>query len=174
MAAIERKLPAFLKGEFQPSDSKERLGLAGVCERKKLYQKAVDLYAAAFAADPKLADDLGAAHRYSAAGAASLAAAGQGEDADKIDDKEKARHRKQALDWLRADLALRTRQLTSGKPADRAEVQRALQHWQKDADLASIRDKAALTKLPSDEQKAFAQLWADVAALLKKTEQKPK
>jgi hypothetical protein len=53
-------------------------------------------------------------------------------------------------------------------------VQKALQHWQKDTDLAGIRDRAALAKLPADEQKVFTQLWADVAALLKKAEEKAK
>jgi len=36
--------------------------------------------------------------------------------------------------------------------------------------LAGLRDKEALDKLPAEEQKAFTQLWADVAALLKKAE----
>jgi hypothetical protein len=45
-----------------------------------------------------------------------------------------------------------------------------LNHWQRDTDLAGIRDTAALAKLPEDEQKAFTQLWADAAALLKKAE----
>src|SRR5262249_8277891 len=36
-----------------------------------------------------------------------------------------------------------------------------------------IRDKAALEKLPPDEQKAFTQIWADVAALRKKDEEMP-
>ncbi len=35
-------------------------------------------------------------------------------------------------------------------------------------DLAGIRDAPALANLPADEQNAFTQLWADVAALLKK------
>ena len=43
-----------------------------------------------------------------------------------------------------------------------------MRHWQKDTDLAGIRDAAALAKLPAEEQKACTQLWADVAALLKK------
>jgi serine/threonine-protein kinase len=173
-AALEAKLPAFLKGEFQPNGSTERLALARVCQAKKLNHAAARLYLDLFAAEPKLADDLGAAHRYRAACAALLAAAGQGKDAGKLDDKEKARLRKQALDWLRADLALRTKQLESGQPAERAAVQRALRHWQKDSDLAGLRDKTAQAKLPADEQKACTQLWADVAALLKKAEEKPK
>jgi len=37
-----------------------------------------------------------------------------------------------------------------------------------------IRDESALAKLPADERAAFTQLWADVAALLKKAEVKPK
>jgi hypothetical protein len=47
-------------------------------------------------------------------------------------------------------------------------------HWQKDTDLASIRDEATLAELTVDERTAFTQLWADVAVLLKKTEEKPK
>jgi tetratricopeptide (TPR) repeat protein len=173
-AAMEPKLPAFLKGEFQPTDTRERLGLAGVCKGKKLHQKAIDLYSAAFTADPKLADDLKAEYRYNAARCAALAAAGQGEDAARLDNKERTRLRKQALDWLRAELTLRTKQLESGKPADRAAVQEALSDWQKDVNLASLRDKAALAKLPADEQKTFTGLWTDVATLLKKAESKTK
>jgi hypothetical protein len=90
-----------------------------------------------------------------------------------LDDKERARLRKQAVDWLRADFALRTKQMEAGK-ADGATAQKALRHWQQDTDLAGIRDAAALAKLPADEQKAFIQLWSDVAALLKKAEEKSK
>jgi hypothetical protein len=49
-------------------------------------------------------------------------------------------------------------------------VQWKMRHWQTDSDLAGIRDKAALDKLPAEERKAFARLWADVAALLKKAQ----
>ncbi len=45
-----------------------------------------------------------------------------------------------------------------------------LWHWQEDSGLAGIRDAAALAKLPADEQKAFAQLWADVEELLTKAD----
>jgi len=47
-----------------------------------------------------------------------------------------------------------------------------LKRWQWDRDLAGIRDKAALAKLPAEEQKAFTRLWSDVAALLKRAEGK--
>jgi hypothetical protein len=53
-------------------------------------------------------------------------------------------------------------------------VQRALLHWQKDSDLAGLRDKDALAKLPPEERAACKRLWADVAALRQKAEQKRK
>ena len=89
--AARDKLPAFQNGSYTPASNAERLGLAEWCQIEKLNHTATRLYAAAFAADPKLADDLEAGHRYNAACYAALAAAGQGEDAAKLDDKDKAR-----------------------------------------------------------------------------------
>jgi tetratricopeptide (TPR) repeat protein len=169
LAAVQDKLPAFLKGDFQPTTSDERLALSEWCQIRKLYRAAAGLSADAFAADAKLADDLEAGYRYNAARSASLAA-GQSEGAAKVGDKERARLRRQALAWLRADLALRAKQLESGKPADRAAGQRALRHWQKDSDLSGHRDAAALAKLSPEERAACEKLWADVAALLKEAE----
>jgi tetratricopeptide (TPR) repeat protein/tRNA A-37 threonylcarbamoyl transferase component Bud32 len=166
-AALEAKLPAFLAGEFRPGDSKERLGLAAVCEGKKLRHAATGLYAAAFAADPKLADDLNASHRYNAACNAALAAAGQGQDGAQLDDKEQRRLRQQARDWLRADLNSWAKQIQTGPARTQAAVGQ-LRHWQEDADLISLRDPAALEKLPEAERAECKRLWAEVAALLKK------
>jgi hypothetical protein len=132
------------------------------------------LYADSFAADPQLAGDLPTAHRYDAACAAALAGAGQGADAGKLDAKERARLRQQALDWLKADLALRRKQMRSWRPGQVAQAHAALAHWQKDSDLAGLRDKDALAKLPAEERAACERLWADVAALLKKAEEKAK
>src|SRR5262249_35092935 len=96
--------------------------------------------------------------------------AGQGEDAGKLDDRERARLRKQALDWLKADLTAWSKLLDSGPHQARPSFVQTLRHWQKDADLAGLRDETPLAKLPAEEQKAWPQLWADVAALLKKAE----
>ncbi|HZY88683.1 MAG TPA: hypothetical protein VFE78_27920, partial [Gemmataceae bacterium] len=73
-------------------------------------------------------------------------------------------------DWLRADLALWGKQTESATPQVRATVQKTLRHWQQDADLAGVRDPAALTKLPEADRAEWQKLWADVAALLKKAE----
>src|SRR5262249_46226465 len=73
--------------------------------------------------------------------------------------------RRQALDWLKAELAAWGKLLESGPPLARPDGVPKPSDWLKDTDLAGIRDAAALAKLPADEQKAFAQLWADVGAL---------
>jgi hypothetical protein len=144
-----------------------------MCQAKRLYATASRFAAIDLAADPGLANDLQAALRYNAACCAVLAAGGQGEDAAKLDDAERTRLRKQALEWLRADLILWTEQLGSDTPANRAEIQQILRHWQTDSDLAGIRDAATLAALPEEEQSTFTQLWDDVAALLKRAEEKP-
>jgi hypothetical protein len=173
MAALESRLPAILTGQLQPTDTAERLGLIQVCQAKKLHNAATRLYAGAFAADPQLATDVNAGHRYNAACSVALAAAGKGEDAEKLGRADRHALRRQALTWLRAELTHWAKLLAAGE-VGRSRLARVLAHWQKDADLAAIRDRAALAKLPAEEQQAFAQLWADVAALLKKAEEKTK
>jgi hypothetical protein len=103
--------------------------------------------------------------------AAALAATGKGGNAPNLDDVAKAKLRRQVLDGLKSELIILTKQLESAPPAI---IVQTLNRWQKDPDLASIRDAAALPKLSADEQKVFTQLWADVAALLKRAEEKPK
>jgi tetratricopeptide (TPR) repeat protein len=169
-AKLEARLPGLLTGEDKPASAGEGQDIVVICQHKRLHAAAARFAAEAFADDAKSADNLKAGHRYNAACSAALAAAGQGRDAGKLDDKERARLRKQALDWLRADLDLRRKQLETGQTADCAAVQQQLRHWQQDGDLAGLRDKAALAKLPAEERAACERLWSDVAALLKKAE----
>jgi tetratricopeptide (TPR) repeat protein len=169
LVTIERKLPAVLRGEVQPADAGERTTLAYICQRQnRQLHAAARLYAEAFAAQPGLATNLQLNHRYNAARAATLAGCGQGEDAAKLDDKERACWRRQALDWLRANLALWTKQVESGSPKARSVARKALRHWLADVDFAGVREAAALADLPEDERAAWQQFWADVAAVLKK------
>ena len=44
-----------------------------------------------------------------------------------------------------------------------------MRHWQEDADLATVRDRDALRKLPEAEQVAWRNLWAQVNTLLART-----
>jgi serine/threonine-protein kinase len=167
-------LPAFLEGKYEPKDNDERLAMLGACQFTNRTRAMARLYADAFAASPRLADDLGAGHRYNAARAAARAGCGQGKDAAALDQKQRASWRQQALDWLRAELAMHTKLTASGPANARSFVQQTLRHGQEDRDLAGLRDAAALAKLAAEERAACAKLWADVAALLKKVEGKTK
>jgi hypothetical protein len=71
-------------------------------------------------------------------------------------------------------LALYRNQMETAKPADRAAVQQVLRHWRQDSDLAGLRDAAALARLPAEERAACANLWSDVAGLLKRAEEPAK
>ena len=106
--------------------------------------------------------------RYNAACAAVLAAAGKGEDASKLEGKEQRRLRQQALAWLQENRKEYTGQLDDLNAKQRADLQKTLQHWQQDADLASVRDADALTKLPEAERAAWQQFWAEVETLRQK------
>jgi tetratricopeptide (TPR) repeat protein len=168
LLALDTKLTAILKGEAHPADTAERLDLAKLCQQyKKRYAAAVGFFTDAFAAEPNLAADLKSGHRYNAACAAALAGAGKGEDAAKLDDTERARLRQQALTWLRADLTAWGKLLEQQPDKARAAVLKTMQHWQQDADFASVRGDA-LAKLPETERKEWRKLWDDVAALLEK------
>jgi serine/threonine-protein kinase len=169
MLALDKKLAAILKGEARPADAAEQLGLARLCYCKKRYATAVRFFADALAAQPKLADDLddGVTYRYHAASSAALAGAGQGQDTAGLDDKQRARLRQQALGWLHADLDSWAKEMQKGAARTQAAVNQ-LRHWQVDSDVASLRDAAALEKLPEAERAECKKLWAEVAALLKK------
>jgi serine/threonine-protein kinase len=148
----------------------EALARARDCQQgKQLHAAAVHHYADAFAAEPRLAADLQAHHRYNAACSAVLTGCGQGKDAGSLDGKERARLRQQALDWLRADLGALRQRLDRGEPEDQAAVGSEFPKWQQDPDLAGVRDEKALSVLPADERNAWEKLWAEVAALIEKS-----
>jgi tetratricopeptide (TPR) repeat protein len=173
LIALDAKLPKVLKGEAQPTNTAEQLALARLSqEHKKLYAAATRFYADAFTAEPKLADDLDAGTRYNAACAAALAGCGQGQDAVKLNDQERALLRRQALDWLRADLARYAAMVDKGPAQARAAVQKQLAHWQQDTDFAGVRG-AALAKLPEAERPPWQKLWADVEALRQRAAKAP-
>jgi tetratricopeptide (TPR) repeat protein len=166
LLALDRKLPAVLKGAA--ATAAEQLALADLCLRfKKQYGAAVTLFERAFAAQPRLAADW--PHRYNAACAAALAGTGQGQDADTLPDAARARLRRQALDWLRADLtAWSARQPEEAGP-DRALIVKRMRTLQADPAFHALREPAALARLPEAEQREWRALWDDVAALLART-----
>ena len=170
LSRLNDRLPRVLQGKDQPKDAAERLAFAELAQLPfcKQYAAAVRFYTGAFAEKPSLADDVHLQHRYNAACAAALAGCGQGRDGQQTDDKERVRLRRQALEWLRADLAAWGRVNKADKA--RPLIAQHLQRWLADTDFDGVRRSEALDRLPEAERQAWRQLWADVAALLARTQ----
>src|SRR5262249_21291512 len=131
LVELDRRWPAIREGQARPRDAADRLALAGLCARyNKHYVRASRFYAEPFTAPPARAGAPRSGHRYDAACCAALAGAGRGADAGKLDDSERAGLRRQALTWLRADLAVWARAIKEGPPASGAGAQGTLAHWQ--------------------------------------------
>jgi tetratricopeptide (TPR) repeat protein len=168
LADLAVRLPAVLAGEAHPADAAEQVEFATVCRGTKRYAAAVQLYTAAFAADPALATADRAEHSFDAACCAVLAASEQGVEADTATDDTRERLRRQALDWLTDRLALKVR--LAETPVARRGVRQMMLRWQMHPDLAGVRDSAALSRLPAAEQASWQAFWADVAGLAKRCE----
>jgi serine/threonine-protein kinase len=168
LAALDARLPSILRGAEKPANAAEQIGFAELCVLTKLYAAAAHFYGGAFAAEPKLADDARGGARYSAACAAALAGCGQGKDADKLDDKERAHLRRQALEWLREDLTWWRKELGNGTAQASVSTREWLQHWQSDADLTGVRAGDRLARLPNEEREQWERLWSEVDALLRR------
>jgi tetratricopeptide (TPR) repeat protein len=169
LVELDQMLPAVLTGDTEPASAVERLELASLCQMpcKRLHATAARFAADAFIAGPKRASDLQQQYRFNAARSAALAAAGQAEDARLLPDKVVLKLRQQAYRWLQADLALYARLAGRDDPRVKQAVQQRLLHWRADADLASVRDKAALARLDADERQQWQRLWQQVDAVLR-------
>ena len=166
MVELDARLASVLAGDQEAEAEAERLRLAGRAYEKSLHAASARLYGEALAADPKLADDRQAQHRYNAACAAALAAAGKGHDEPPPDDDAKATLRAQALGWLRAELAAWEQVAQKGGEDGKELVAGTLEHWKADGDLVGVRDPAALEELPEAEREEWRRLWSGVDALL--------
>jgi serine/threonine-protein kinase len=166
MLTIESKLPSILAGKERPTDAATQRALAECClQYKRLPATAADYYALALSAQPSLAEDLETENRAHAAGAAALAGCGIGDDTVQLDDLQRLRLRKQALDWLSAEYKVCAERHLLGKPGDRAFVATVLRSWLRDANFTAVRDESMLGRLTSDEQNAWKDLWGKIAAL---------
>jgi serine/threonine-protein kinase len=171
LVELANQLPAILQGEAAAGNAAEALILAKMCqEHRKLYAGAVHLYVAAFSASAQAAADLAEQNRYHAACSAVLAAAGQGEDARRMPDRVVVLFRRWALGWLRDDLAAYDKLANQGNATTKRTIGQRLVSWQRNPDLASVRDRTALDRLPDDDRAAWQGLWRDVDALLARTQ----
>jgi hypothetical protein len=112
-------------------------------------------------------------NRYNAACAAALAGCGQGQFTADLDENKCVRLRRQALDWLRADLEAWRSLLAKDPDKARPVVVKQLQHWQVDPDFANIRGREALGRLPEPERKEWKRLWQEVEALHQRAAAQP-
>jgi serine/threonine-protein kinase len=118
------------------------------------------------ASGPAAAADLWALPRQVAARAAVRLGTGPG--AASASAGEAARLRRQALDWLRADLARWELLVASGDPFERHGAAKRLAEWRDDPALAGVRDAGALEELPRGERDGWRRLWADADAARKR------
>jgi WD40 repeat protein/serine/threonine protein kinase len=151
---------------WTPANGSERIELAQIAYEFKKYGLAARLWAEALESDPKLADARETLPRESAARAAARAAAGESLD-EPLDDVAKAKFRRLALEWLKAELTAATELRKASPASDRSILVKVLNDWQRDLDFASIRGAESLAKLPADEGAAFRQFWADLTEWLK-------
>lgn len=163
-----KRLMEILDGKSEPADVAERLQLTSLCMQPYIKRNtaAVRYFREIFATEPRLAQD----HSYNAACAAALAGCGQGKDAP-TKEPDRAKLRREALDWLKANLAACRSQIEADPKKAHAVVAKKLQHWQRDLDLAGVRASHALAKLPETERGDWQKFWREVAELLQRTGQ---
>jgi tetratricopeptide (TPR) repeat protein/tRNA A-37 threonylcarbamoyl transferase component Bud32 len=163
LLTLDERLSTILDGKAEPAGAAEWLALAQFCrQHKRLHATAARFYAAAFAADPKLQNDVEHQHRYNAARSSALAATGQADDARCLPDRVVTALRKQALRWLREDLALYTARPATNKRPDDHLIRQRLSGWLNEADLAPFRETRALARLEDDEREEWLRLWREV------------
>jgi tetratricopeptide (TPR) repeat protein len=165
-AMILPNLPAFLEGKYRPQNNDERLALLGVCQFTNRTCAAARLYADAFANDPRLAEDLGASHRFNAARVAALAGCGVGLDGAKLTTAERAPWRRHVRDWLRADLAASGKLLETKTGASRDLARKTLANWKSEPGLTGLRDSTAMDAIAQDERNEWLALWQAVEDVL--------
>jgi serine/threonine-protein kinase len=168
---LSAQLDAIDLGKAEAKEPKEQIALAQLCQRfRQRYAAAAQFYKRAFEVELLLSGDLRNGLRYNAACAAALAGCGQGIDGPALDHKERALWRRQALDWLQANLKEDAEHLKEGGGV-RNKARRILEHWRRDPDLAGVRDPEQLARLSQTDRKAWENLWSEVDQLLHSTEE---
>ena len=146
----------------------ESLDLALICSDQKRFVASAQYWDWAMEEDRTLGHDRRFQYWFSAACTAVMAASGKGRNEPPPDAASAAGLRRQAIQWLKADLEIWTRLLASGTSQDRNLVLRAMRQWRKDTDLVAVRDAEGLARLPDAERSEWMALWGEVDALILK------
>ncbi len=165
---LDAQLLAVLAGDREPASPAQAVTVAEMCRAKhrQYYGRSAQFYKLALTAEPSL----GNAQHYNAACSAALAASGQGRDQPPLDAIRRTDLRKQALQWLEAELDS-ARNTLNENPSARIPI--SLKFWQLDPDLASVREQETLRGLTVEEQAAWQRLWTQVAELIRLQEHSP-
>jgi hypothetical protein len=163
---LDGRLVEIVKGEAKPEKEGEEILFALLCTARNHPATAVRYYEQAFSANPELIKDVWSDHRYAAAMQAALAGSGLGKDDRLLDESHRSKLRKRALEMLTSDFDLLKKQLESGDRQAKATVLLKLRQWQRQTELAGIRDKTALARLPASERETCRKLWDPVNSLV--------
>ena len=167
LVKLDAKLLQLMKVETKGLSAAECIELARFCKyEKKHYISAVGFYQEAFRANPELVDNFMKYHRFWAAVTAVLASRGQDNGGGKLTAADRIAMRKQAYDWLQADLDSMSKQFQR-QPGIALNLATGLPLWQTIPDLAGVRDDQNLAKFPEAERESWQKLWADVEKLRK-------
>ena len=171
LAALAGRIAELKAGRVEPADAGERLAWAQVCAGSGLYSRAADLYAVCLAEDPALTADFRREVRLDAACAAALAVPRPEGRPTALDEAQFAPRRRQAIDWLRADLDAWSANFAADPRLPAADVRRRFARWTEGPELAGLRDRAALAAMPDADRVEWTALWADVRGLLARARQ---
>jgi tetratricopeptide (TPR) repeat protein len=167
-ATLEARLESVLRAESEPRDAGEAVELARLCRLQGKNLGAARIWTWVSETQADRFWDPRNGHGYAAAVAAALAGAGIGSDAAGLESTGKAALRRQALDFLSRDLRRWQAFLDDGTAAP-AAIRRTLEAWQRDKDLAPLRDDAGTLLLSGEERRQWADFWSAVDALLART-----
>jgi serine/threonine protein kinase/tetratricopeptide (TPR) repeat protein len=175
MLKLEQRVLAVLAGK-DAADAGELLQMAVACQKNfRRDAMAAQLYQRAFKAQPALAEDLGKQHRYNAACAAALAGTAvasppssdaKGSPKGVTTKEEKAALRRQARDWLQADLDICSQELDARKLEAILSVETRLLGSQVDPAFHRVRGAQALADLPKAERDEWLKFWSAVDRVL--------
>jgi tetratricopeptide (TPR) repeat protein len=162
LAPLTGKTEALLAGSPPPTDAAMQRSLAEWFSERQQTAASAQLYEAAFAKEPAVADDLSNGHRYCAARAAALAGSGTGSDAGHLNDQQKAALRRKSLEWLKADWAVWDKRVRTSPAATRSQAAGVMRSWEESKDLATVRTPESLSRMPPAESNDWRAFWAQV------------
>jgi Flp pilus assembly protein TadD len=156
--------------ELDPKDPEPHLNLARTLLALEEYPEALEAARRAVKTLPTGTDREEAKDLVYRAGlgqrlVATLARADHGKRTASRDGEVKARWRRQALAWLRAELVAHSGNSDDSSESG-SEARHQLEPWPGDEGLGAVSDAEALARLPKPERKEWEAFWAQVRTLL--------